>query len=450
MTDPFTPAQLPWSPDAEREIIAAAFVDPRILDEIAEILSPDDWYHAVHRKFYEALLTVWRRGDMSTDGGAALNPIRLWDELERNHGLDRGEALKWFAGLSGLAGTSAHALGHAQEVRRLALLRRLAETCQDIATEACELPDDVEVFAGQAEQRIREIAAGSRTGELRTIDQGVQTAADHIHAASQGDGRVRGLPTGFRDLDDLIGGLPFGATWLAGRSKHGKSSLALQIATRVAARGHGVFIWSGEMREVPTAGRMFGRMARVDVKMMLECPEKLSAEEGQRIVDAQHRLRELPILCDYQTGLTAQQVCLRAQRARRELGKRGFPLRLVVLDHFHRMEHGESDFRRRQDQHMRRSSNQLTDWSKNEEQATLILAQVNRSGGGRRPMARDIRECGAAEEDCELTIGVYWPWKDDSSKPFDVSEALVLEQRLGATGVATLGFNAPQMRFYDR
>lgn len=450
MTDPFTPAQLPWSPDAEREIIAAAFVDPRILDEIAEVLSPDDWYHTIHRRFYEALLTVWRRGDMSTDGGAALNPIRLWDELERNHGLDRGEAQKWFDGLSGLAGISAHALGHAQEVRKLALLRRLAETCQDIATEACELPDDVEVFAGQAEQRIREIAAGSRTGELRTIDQGALAAMDWIQAANEGDERARGLATGFRDLDHIIGGIPRGPTWLAGRSKHGKSALALQLATRVAARGHGVFIWSGEMREIQTAGRMIGRLARVDVKKMLECSWQLTDDERFRVQEAAHRLSELPIICDYQTGLTAAQVCLRAQRAARELERRGFPLRLAVLDHFHRLNHEDADPRRRADQYMRRSSNYVTDWSKDRDQSTLILAQLNRGGRGGAPKASDIRECGAAEEDAETILGVYRPVKDNPQTDPGLAEVHVLEQRQGDTGVARLAFDGPQMRFVDK
>lgn len=432
----------PWSRDAEVELLAAPLVDPTCLDTLAEMLRPSDFYLAAHRKTHEAQQAVWHQH-------AALDIPLLAAELERSGliGDARAELLKL---LDATCGSTHNIRRYATIVRDRATLRRLMATCESIAERAAAVPEDVDAFVCQAEGEIRGVAEAGAAGMLESADQGVHGALRFIEQARSGDATVLGLQTGFPRLDAETGGLPRGMTICMGRPANGKSAFAYQIARRVAQRGFGVFIWSGEMPSHKVWTRIFGCMGRACIRDLLTGVTP-PLEQHAAIQDAAHAARELPIMLDCQPGLTAQQVCVRAQRARRDLARRGFKLRLVVVDHFNLLDHAQRK-QEKEGSAMGRSSLAFANWAKEAEVSLVNCCQLNRDCTKRadtRPIMADIRECGKIEEDAELMLGMYIAQRHDKHARAGEAQVVICKNRMGNEASIPFYFDGPPNRFLE-
>jgi replicative DNA helicase len=426
------------SPEAEQELVSAPFVDPACLERIAEVVSPEDFL--VWGALHVAQLVVYRQSQ-------TLDYPLLVTELQRR-GMDQMEAHRVCGAALDRSGTTANVEHYAQVVRDRAVLRRLAGVGEWISQAAHQLPDDVEGFACRAESRVREVAEqGSRWGLHGAEDVATRTL-ERIYAAKAGDESVLGLQTGFAKLDKLTGGLPDGVSFVAARPECGKSAFCLDVVLDVAQRGHGVFVWSAEMPEWDIATRLMGKLSGFCVQDMLNRAE-VDTNTMRRIQDAGATVSTLPLFVDCEPGLTADQVTLRARRAQRELRKAGKELRLVVVDHFHRLNHGPGD---RPDEMMRRASNHFADWAKKQALPLLVAAQLNRVAEHRRPEMSHLRECGAAEQDAEIMLGIWHPWKAPGAvaQPHNVAEVVLMKNRRGTSKVVLkLHFDGPCMRFRE-
>jgi replicative DNA helicase len=431
--------QPPHAPEAEQELVSAAFVDATCLERIEELVSPEDIWDCNHRAVYVAQLAVYKRT------GLVDLPL-LIAELE-SRGMSRPYGSTICAAAMDRAGSTANVEHCARVVRDRSTLRRMIDVNEALAAEARRLPDDVEAFACQAETRVRAVSEKASPWGLKGADQAAAETMERIHRAKAGDASVLGLQTGYRELDDLTGGLQDGITWVMARPARGKSSLLLDIVLHVAQQGGGVFVWSGEMPEHVVISRLMGKVANFCVKDMVGRAE-LGTDEMRRIQDACHVVSELPLFIDCQPRLKAEQITLRSQRARRELDRKGSRLRLVVVDHFHKMDHGPPGQRR--DDQMRHASNWFSDWGKAERLPLLIGAQVNRGGIDRDPTEGDLRECGAAEEDAEAMIGIHFPWKvANSVAPRGLASVTLPKNRAGGDGRIQMRFDGPCMRFRE-
>jgi replicative DNA helicase len=431
-----------WSPEAEREVLGSVLVAPSVLEEVADVLRPEDCYHVLNRRIFEAMLALHQ------DGGSG-DPLRLVEHMEAR-GADRTRAWAHLNELQAGVGTSTQATHYAKIVRDRAILRGVSEVCTDAIHEARQLPEDVETYCCQTESRLRELSERGSVWRPQTAAQGVQEALEMIYACKAGDERVLGLLTGWRGIDEWTGGLPRGCVWLVARAESGKSSWCLQLMDRVASRGHGVYLWSGEMKERVWSRRIAAR-ARLNHKSLVD-RSLADPSDMQRAQDAAAQISELPILADYEPGLTADQVCLRAQRAQRELDKSGAPLRLVIVDHFHLLQH-RNRHGERVDLDMGKSSGRFRDWSKGRGLTVVIAGQLNRGSERRmdnRPRASDIRECGAAEQDAEMILGLHQPWKHDQQAEVGQGECWVLKGRDLPNGLIPLYFDGPTMRWMDK
>lgn len=432
--------QAPWSPDAEREILGSILIDPACLDRL-EDLDADDVYHQGHRQILLACRTVWSRE------GTLDQPLIL-DQLQ-TLGMDRQQAHGWIAGLLDHVGTSANVERYARIVSERAVLRRLADTCSDIAHEACSVPEEVEAFASSSADRVRTVAESGAAADLVGMERACELTMARIMAAKEGDERVLGLTTGWSTLDGWTGGLPRGVTVVAARPKHGKSAWIAQLVAEVASRGWGVFVWSGEMQVDEITARMAGQKAKLCISELAERTE-LQPYEWDQLQDAMNHCSQLPVYIDCQPGLTAGQICARARRAQRLIEARGYQLRLVVVDHFHLIRHPREGAGRT-DEAMAVSSGLFRDWSKELGVSLVMAAQLRRPAAGmdQRPKSHHVRECGAIEQDCQLMLGLALPYKWDPQADKGCAEVWVLEQRLGPEGLIPCHFDGPTMRWKE-
>jgi replicative DNA helicase len=451
MTDPFQPAQLPWSPDtvalphsveAEREVLSAVFIDPAALGQIAELLTAADFYVERHGLIYEAMLSAHGR-----DG--TVDFVILRQEMKDRGVWEQSGGDVALGALMDRAGTTSNLELYCRTVQEKAFLRRLIGAAQWIQAECHQPVDDLEVLIGQAEERLRQAGRGCHRGQAMTAEQVIDAALERAYRAKEGDLSATGLETGWRDVDALIGAIPAGLTIVAGATKHAKSSWALQLATRIAGRGHGVVEWHGEMRDFQVGGRRIGTTGRLDTKRFMEARDA-DRDSWDRAHRAAEKLRGLPIMADFEPGLTANQVCTRFDSCLRELEKAGVKGRLTVVDHFDKLRHGD-DLRRQEHEHQARSCATFANWAKVRGLSLLLLAQPTKAGRqSGTPESSWIKGTGAVSEEAELVLWVRRPCKLNPQVPEDEFEVHVVEQRQGPLGLARLLFHPQQMRFYDR
>jgi replicative DNA helicase len=434
--------QTPWSHEAEVELLGAPLVDPSCLDLVADLVDVADFYHASHQRLHTAQRRVWARE-------RKLDYPMLMNELSAG-GMDRAEAQQLMSAAFNRSGTTHNVANYARIVSGHATLRRIIETCEGIAYEATQQPDDVEAFACRAEAQLRDVAERGAPGTIQSADEGMTAAMERVHAAKAGDESVLGLLTGFRELDRIIEGLQIGINTVAGRPGNGKSAFALQVARRVAERGDGVFLWSGEMPDWKCWTRMAACMARY-CWQDLTGRATVHVDDMARVQQAAAVIGSLPIEADFQAGLTVEQICVRAQRARRKLEAKRRQLRLVVVDHFHKINHRADG--NRDDSKMNDGIKRLADWAKNNGLHVLLPAQFNREAGkrgGDMPRLHDLRECGGLEEESEIVFATHFAWHHDDSAQRGLAKIPVLKNRGGDLGVLDLAFDGPPMRFMER
>ena len=436
---------LPHSVEAEREVLSAVFIDPACLGLIAEHLTAADFYVERHALVFEAMQAAHQRN-------GTVDLVTLRQELR-----DRGvwEHIGGDMALGALqesAGTTANLARYCEIVKKKAQLRALINAAGIIQASCHGKVESFEVLVGEAEQRIREVGRGCERGCIMTAKEVVHAALERAYKAKEGDLSATGLKTGWRDVDALIGAIPPGLTILGAATKHGKSSLALQLATRIAGRGLGVVEWHGEMRPFQVGGRRIGTTAQINTKNLME-ERNTGREEWDRAHRAAEKLSGLPILQIFETRLTASQICARLDRCIREQEKAGVTTVLAVLDHWHKVRLG-SDPRRQRLDYQEEACELFSSWAKERAISLVLLAQPNKSGRSSGangvPASEQIKGTGAITEEAELVLWGRRPCKHNANIPEDEYELHVVEQRQGPLGVARLIFNPQQMRFYDR
>jgi len=433
----------PWSYDVELELIGASFIDANTLDTMQEFIGPEDFYHVRHQAAHRAQIAVWsraRRIDM---------PLVV-AELERQ-GKPPDVARDTILGSLDKTGSTANLESHCKVLVEMSTLRWVIDTCQRVAHEAQQQPDDVDAFVCSAEARMRDVAERRTHSRIQSASDGVPAAMERIYKAKEGDESVLGLYTGFRQIDRALEGLQDGLNIVAGRPGNGKSALALQMVRNVAGQNKGVFVWSGEMPEPKVWTRLLAAEARYCFKDLFG-RSAVDPSDWERIQQASYAIESLPIELDCQAGLTAQQVCVRAQRARRKLEEQGKELWLVVIDHFHKLNHGIDG--KRDDAKMNASTKHIADWAKGQGLPVLLPTQFNREAGKRgheMPKLHDLRECGALEEEAETVIATHLAWHHSDTYRVGDAKVPVLKNRGGEMQVILdYHFDGPTMRFSER
>ncbi|HEY8368888.1 MAG TPA: replicative DNA helicase, partial [Thermodesulfobacteriota bacterium] len=396
---------------------------------------------------YAAMLELSERG-------APIDVITLAEALRVQGRLDD---VGGRAGLAALADATPTAVGieaYARPVRDRSLLRRAIAAAQAIIARGYEDPGDVDDFLDQAERSVFELSERRvRPSFVATRDL-VREAFRVIEERAEAGNPTTGVPTGFRDLDDMTGGLqPGDLVIIAGRPAMGKTAFALNLAAHVALRERrGVAVFSLEMSREQLVMRMLCAEAKVDAGRLRS--GFLSERDWRELTRHAGRLSEAPLFIDDTPALTVLEMRAKARRLTAER-----PLGLLVVDYLQLMR-GPDQGGERREQEISEISRGLKALAKELSVPVVALSQLNRGlemRDEKRPKLSDLRESGAIEQDADLILFLYRDvvyrnreWREANPDKVGDAEVIIGKQRNGPIGTVHLEFVDRFTLFQDK
>lgn len=430
----------PQNLDAEIAVLGGILIDNQAIDNVLEILKPDDLYRESHRKILNGMIALNQRSE-------PIDLLTLTDALTTSGDLQDAGGASYLNELVEKTVTAANIGYYARIVRQKAILRSLISTATEIATRGYESTTDVDEFLDEAEHKIFEISERKVRQSMYPIGDIMVDSMQAIEQLYQRKEMVTGIPSGFTDLDTMLAGLqPSDLIIIAGRPSMGKTAFALNIAQYAAVRaGHGIAIFSLEMSKEQLVLRLLCAEAEVDQSKVRS--GYAGDRDFPRLAEAASRLSASPIFIDDTPALSVLELRAKARRLKRRPDAN---LGLIIVDYLQLMRGHTTDSREQEISSISRSLKAL---AKELDVPVIALSQLNRaveSRSDRRPMMADLRESGAIEQDADVIAFLYRPIVYDKTANEGDAEVIVAKQRNGPIGTVPLTFRSSLTRFENR
>lgn len=429
----------PANLEAEQAVLGAILLRAQSLDQVADLLAPEDYYRSGHGQIFRAMLDLWGRGE-------PVDLVTVTALLKERGQLEGVGGPVFLAALSEHVGTAANAAYYAKMVHEKAVLRRLLECTQNL-TQACLAPvEDVERFLDEAESSIFKVAESKIRFGFQSLDALVEKEVAMLEAIwHREQSRITGVPSGFSDLDNLTAGFQKGdLIIIAARPSMGKTALALNIAFNAAYQAQvPVGFFSLEMSKEQMVRRLLSSAGQIDASHLRRAyfPEE---DEWKRLQEGASYLLECPIYIDDSPAATVLEVRSKARRLKAE-----DKLELLIVDYLQLMR-GRSDAPSRE-QEISDISRSLKALAKELEVPVIALSQLSREVEKRprkEPQLADLRESGAIEQDADVILFIYRDEVYNENSPEKGQARILLKkQRNGPTGEFRLAFRGLYTRF---
>ena len=384
----------PQNIEAEQSVLGSLMLDKDAIIRVADILKSDDFYRGIHTNIYQVMLELY-------DKNEPIDLLSLTNRLEEKKQLEEIGGASYLTSLVNLVPTAAHVVHYAKIVKHKKVLRDLIETSDQITRLSYQEPEDVENLVDTAEQKIFSISQQSIGQKFLLVKDTLEEAFERIDKLHKGGEVIRGVPTGFPDLDNYLAGLQKSdLVILASRPSVGKTSLALDFARQIAVKDKiPVAIFSLEMSKEQLVDRLICSQAEVDSWRMRT--GRLSGEgpdnDFQRIQQALDDLSSAPIFIDDTPSPTVMQMRTMARRLQAEHN-----LGLVIIDYLQMIQpRNPNDSPVQQ---MTEASRNLKTLARELSIPVLALSQLSRAVESRSPAIpklSDLRDSGAIEQDAE-------------------------------------------------
>ncbi len=423
----------PYSAEAEQAVIGSILVAPQAFSSAISSLKADDFYVPENRKIYEVLTAMF------TDG-VTIDPITLLDRLKEADLYDDAGGRAYLFKVMEATPSAENLEEYAAIVAGKAKLRRLAAITGEANARALGESGSFAEQIESLEQQLFELR-GDNTGRgLVSIESAINDSIRELRALAQQNGKLPGIPTGFRDLDYYITGLNRSdLVLLAARPGVGKTSVALNIARHAAENGDGkkVLIFNLEMSRIQLVQRLLSSEISVELGKLRTA--NMSKDEWARLVDGVMRLRRLPIYIDDTSNISVAEIKARARRER-DVG-------LVVIDYLQLIRGGRRDGNRVLE--VSEISRSLKIMAKELNIPVLCLSQLSRAPEQRKddpkPKLSDLRDSGAIEQDADIVLFLYRePEKENEC------ECIIAKNRHGQTKSVTFHWQGEFTRFTTR
>ena len=426
----------PQNLDAEASVLGAMMLSSEAIADVVEILQAEDFYRGAHGRIYDVVRGIYARGE-------PVDLVTVVEALKRRGILDEVGGALYLRDLVDQVPTPASAGHYARIVGQAALLRRVIGAAADIMERAYSAPDDPEAIADEAEQRIYDVARRDDKDDVAVLRELVDQAMIDLESIQNRDSAYTGLPTGFRDLDDLTSGLqPGNLVIIAARPGIGKSSLATNIARNVAVGGKSVALFSLEMSRFEIGMRLLCTEARVPWDRIRN--KRVGPNDWTNVVHAAEVLHDAPLHIVDSGNVNI--VDIRAKARRMRTGRTG--LDLIIVDYMQLMTSPNARRPDNRQQEVAEISRSLKLLAKELHIPVLALSQLNRnpeSRADKRPQLSDLRESGSIEQDSDVVVFIH---RDDADpeKKRD-AELIIAKHRNGPTGSLNLHFNPSLTQF---
>lgn len=430
----------PQNLEAEQSVLGSLLIDKEAITKIADIINPDDFYKDIHGMIYESMVDLYQNRE-------PIDVVSLSNNLNDKGKLETIGGRSYLASLANMVPSSSHIFSYANIVQKKATLRRLLNAASQITELGYQETESVDKLLDEAEQRIFGVSQKHLKQNFIPIKSVLTEAFDRIDELHKESGKLRGVPTGFTDMDNLLAGLQKSdLIILAARPSMGKTTLALDIAKQVAIESKTpVGLFSLEMSKEQLVDRLLCSQAGVDLWRMRT--GKLSEDEDfSRIGNAMGVLSEAPIFIDDTASANIMEIRTKARRLQAEHN-----LGLIIIDYLQLMQgRTNSENRVQEISEITRSLKQI---ARELNVPVLALSQLSRAVESRTPpipKLADLRESGSIEQDADIVMFIYREAmykKDLDPAKKNISEVYVAKHRNGPTGVINLFFDENLVSF---
>ncbi len=428
----------PHNIEAEESVLGAMLLSRDAIAAAMEICGPEDFYKTSHGYIFEAVTSLFSRGEPA-------DWVTVTEELRRRELLDAIGDPSVFVSLQANTPSIGNAEYYARIVEELSLLRRLVAVAGEITELGYSVPEDVSGVLDRAESLVFGVAQRRVVDSMTPLRDLLGQSLDHLEQLFSRDQSVTGLATGYTDLDEQLAGLqPSNLIVVGARPAMGKTSFALGMVAHAGVRmGQPVLLFSLEMSHLELTQRLLCSEARVDASRMRT--GKLRESDWPKIGHAISRMSEAPIFIDDNPNLTVMDIRARARRLKSREG-----LGLVVVDYLQLMT-GRHGAENRQVE-VSEISRGLKILARELEVPVVALSQLSRGlemRQDKRPMLADLRESGSIEQDADVVLFLYRDelYNPDSTDSQGTAEVIVAKHRNGPTGLTRLAFIGHHARF---
>lgn len=435
----------PQNIEAEQSVLGSLLIDKEAIVKIADIIAPDDFYKEMHKIIFDAMLDLYEKRE-------PIDILSVTARLEEKKQLENIGGRSYLISLANSVPTASHVVHYAQIVKKKATLNRLISVATEIVTLGYHEEEEIENILDKAESKLFGVSQKFLRRQFIPIRDLLNEAFDRIDELHREGGKLRGLPTGFYELDQKLAGLQKSdLIILASRPSMGKTSLALDMARQVAVEQKiPVGLFSLEMSKEQLVDRMLCAQADVDLWKMrtgkLSDHEDISGQSDfSKIGHAMGNLAEAKIFIDDSPTANVMEIRTKARRLQAEHNV-GF----IVLDYLQLME-GSSRAIDNRVQVVSEISRGLKSIARELNIPFLALSQLSRQVEARPtpiPKLADLRESGSIEQDADVVLFIFREemYKKETTRPH-LADIYIAKHRNGPTGSLELYFDETKASF---
>lgn len=436
----FTKQQAPQNVEAEASLLGAILIDSDAIVKIADTISSNDFYDPRHKHIYEAISLLYERRE-------AIDVLTLADQLKNSGVLDVIGGASYLTELTNFVPTAAHVEQYADIVAQKALRRRLIQASQKMVELGFDEGKNLKELIEDAEANLFEVSQQHVKQSVVSLETILSESFDRLDELHKDKQKIRGVPTGFKDMDNILAGLQRSDLFiLAARPSMGKTALALNLAHNVAVQAkEPVLVFSLEMSKEQLVDRLLAMESGVDAWALRT--GNLTDSDFEKLGHAMGTLSEAQIFIDDTPGITVSDL---RTKTRREAHQR--KLGLIIVDYLQLMSGGGKyggDGNRVQE--ISEISRGLKAIARELNVPLIALSQLSRSVESRSPQIpqlADLRESGSIEQDADVVAFIY---REDYYNPEtdrkNLTDILIKKHRNGPTGGVELYFDKEKQRF---
>ncbi len=428
-SSPQTDQLAPHSIEAEEAVLGSILINPDALFEVLAFLRPDDFFLMRHAWVYQAVMALHERRD-------PIDYLTLVNELEQVGHLSEIGGAAYVLSLINKTPSALNVEGYGRIIERMSLRRRLIDAAGQIARVAHSEETEIDEVVNRSEQAIFEVTERRLARDLAPIKDVVSDYFDHVSFLARHQEDVMGVPTGFIDLDTLLGGLQKSDLLIiAARPGMGKTSLLNTVVLNAAAQDQRVALFSLEMSNEQLVQRLVSQETRIPSHKLRE--GKLDDRDWAQFVVATERISTLPIHLDDTPALSTHELRTKARRLHLEYG-----LDLIIIDYLQLMTTPyRSENRVQEISFISRSLKQLARELNVPVVSAAQLSRAVESRNDKRPLLSDLRESGSIEQDSDVVMFIYRDiYYNPDSPDGNKAEIHIAKHRNGPTGTVDLVF----------
>ncbi len=430
----------PQNLEAEQSVLGSLMIDKDAIYKVVDLLSSTDFYKSSHGKIYEAIITIYSKND-------PIDILTVSSKLKEINQLEDVGGSTYLTDLINGVPTSSHVAYYAKKVKDQKILRDLISASSEIAEQAFNQPGDLDTTLDEIEKKIFSISQKTVTQNFTPIKDELHLAYERIEALHRGDGKLRGVPTGFPELDNILSGLQKSDLVVLGaRPSLGKTSLMLDIARQAAVNhGQAIGIFSLEMSREQIIDRLISAEAQVPLWKLRT--GRLSDDTDFELI--QKSLDTLSKANIYIDDTPAPNILQMRAMARRLQASHG--LNLIMVDYLQLIQpRAGSD---NAVQQITEISRGLKNLARELKIPVLALSQLSRAVDQRDikvPRLSDLRESGSIEQDADVVMFIYRKDRDKMSlspEEENMAEIIIAKHRNGPLGTVRFKFDAEKSSF---